>query len=417
MRIRLDDLRPRGPNSSRVRWYRAFRGYGRADELAEKLGDYVRQRRISDTVCGMRIEKRPRGEFYFFVALETEYIGVLPPEIDDELSACPLLRHHIEGDYELEEIRSMVGSELRLAALGQCINYRKLQQEVSEDPFRIVDSATEEWDNRAERLLWYLSAIGAGRWDKYRTVSFALGSSGPGEAARISRSLRLLGHMEVSHDGARWSVTPPAAIQVPSHDGTTLTYRTGARKMSTPGNRTSQVRAPDRVSADDESEYLYHPALGVTEALPTVQEYARLLPKVEGVSPTGHQFNSYDGKRFVDTQFQGEPGFYEVVARSERKAALYFDGQSWARGDWYGLRYLYQYGRGLILPARYDAASWILAIPLHQRPPELFERALVLSSGLVPDRVDNWYVYSNVDPIVASNVCQQLCMPLDTASL
>jgi len=53
-----------------------------------------------------------------------------------------------------------------------------------------------------------------------------------------------------------------------------------------------------------------------------------------------------------------------------------------------------------------------MAIPLDQRPPEAYERALVLSSGLVPRRDDAWWLYENVAPTVATRWAEKLEAPL-----
>src|SRR5690606_17298730 len=116
---------------------------------------------------------------------------------------------------------------------------------------------------------------------------------------------------------------------------------------------------------------------------PDVRAYIRSLSQVGGMS---HHISlkRFDGSGFVPTTFDQQPGMYEASSPSGRTMTLYFDGDAWRRGDWYGLRYLTLFEAGLLMPARYHAATWQLAIPADQRPPELFERPLVLSSGLLP---------------------------------
>lgn len=400
----------------KVRWYRGYSGRGKADNLVEQLSRYLHQQRLTDTVCGLRIERRPKREFYFFLAFETDHFGCLPDSIDEALKACPLLQFEV-GTFELQQIQGMVSGELKIKALGQCLTYRRMKQEVADDPLR-VDLSRDTGDaltpapvtgERAEQLLWYLSALGSGPWSTFRAACRALGMGE--QVRRLARNLRLLGHLELSANGDRWSVTPPHCVRARGPDGAALRFWTGARSATTPGVRELQPFGPARLRVVEAVRgELEHPAEKLGAVLPTLDEYRAGLEVVGGVSALG-EVAKFDGLAFRPVSFSGEAGLYEVTQGGRTMTLLYSDGR-WLRGDWYGLRYLTLHTEGLLTPGHYDAASWTLVLPADQRPPELFERALVLASGLLPSRRGAWLLYPNISLEVARAVATRLSIDL-----
>lgn len=412
-RIRYSELRSEVRSAlPRVRWYRAYRGHGSATDVVDRLAAYIRQRRIADTVCAVRVEKRPKREFYFFLALDTEHFGELPLEVEEHLAECPLLRLSFPDPYDLEEIKSMVSGEVQLRAIGHCISYRQLKLDAADDPFRSPEARTAREDN-SEALLWYLSSLGAGSWATFQGVVNALGFAETGSATRAARSLRLLGHIETDNRAERWSVTPPAVVATGTPGGTRISYRTGARRDGINGFRTPQAWGPDRLEATCDEVDLDNPASAVVAALPDLSGFAASLPQLGGVSVL-NEIRVYDGRAFVPATFDGSPGMYELEAAHGRRIAAFFDGGKWRYGDWYGLRFLSLAKAGALLPAHHEPLTWRLAMPADQRPPELFERPLVLSSGLLPVKADAWYFYDNVSPDVARGVCNRLGVNLVT---
>jgi len=412
---RVSDLRANGRSAiPRVRWYRAYRQVGNPGVLVDSLAHYFRMARVTDTVCGVRVERRARGEFYFFLAFDTEYFGELSPEVESALEDCPLLQSGFQDPLTLDDISRMASGEMQLKALGQCINYRKLLVEAVEDPFLDRDLDREAGSDKGEQLLWYLSALGSGSWSSFRSAAASLGFGEAGDAARLARGLRLLGHLETSADGERWSITPRRVLETEQPGGDVLCFRTGARSPAAEGIRTEQRWGPDRLEGQDGSPVLSAPCPRIAKALPDIPSFRESLSPVGGVS-THLPLKRFDGSEFVPIVFDDQPGMYEVPSHQGRQMTLYFDGDAWRRGDWYGIRYLSLFDAGLLMPARYDASTWKLAILADLRPPELFERPLVLSSGLLPRREGSWFIYQNIAPEVAETVCGRLCMPLETA--
>ncbi len=418
-RVRLRDLlTPTQQNAPKVRWYGGYSGRGKADQIIEGLSRYLRQHRLTDTVCGMRVERRPRGEFYFFLTFETDHFGELPPPVSEALEECPLLRSKPVGPYELADIEKMVSGELKVKALGQCLAYRRMQAEIADDPFQPAESVPTEADERHNYLLWYLSSLGSGRWATFKAACGALQLAGPGEARQAARALRLLGHIEFSADGEAWSVTAPVRVEAPTPEGLPINFLCGARTPDLTGETTSQPGGPDRLATADDRFFVavHDPAAVLSAHLPNLDAYQKNLSVVGSVSDLQHQFARHDGRAFVRTTFSGEAGLYEVTSNKSRKMTLHFDGSTWHRGDWYGLRYLTQRDAGRLLPARYNSSSWELALRLDQRPSEIYERTLVLCSGLLPRREGEWLVYSNVTPEAAERTCQRLELPLESAA-
>lgn len=405
-RLRAQE-RQAGP--ARVRWYQGYSGRGKADQLIEGISRYMQQRRLTDTVCGLRVERRARGEFYFFLTLETEDLGVLPDDVQEALADCPFLQFGAGGPYELTTIQSMVSGELRMKALGQCLTYRVLRQEQAGDPFQADlhrPDRDSEFGEVAERVLWYASSLGSGRWSAFHAASVALGA---GEQSRqIARALRLLGHLEVSDDGEQWSVAPAAVAEVEQPGGDRLHFHAGCRSPHSSGERDGQWGGPARLRVRPEltdAPLVAAPGRGLASALPSLADFRESLLTVGGVSTARHTFARFDGLSFQKGPVTGEPGLYEVTGPEGRTLTLlHSGGHVWRRGDWYGLRYLTLEAAGLLLDARYDAARWQFALPEDQRPPELYERALVLCSGLLPTRAGRWLVYHNVAPDVARHL-------------
>jgi hypothetical protein len=85
--------------------------------------------------------------------------------------------------------------------------------------------------------------------------------------------------------------------------------------------------------------------------------------------------------------------------RDQRPSAVFYDAERgvFLRGDWYGLRCLAHLREGLACPAYYDVLSARLALPMAWRPPEIYERALVLSSGRLPERRGGWLWYDDIE--------------------
>ena len=413
-RMKVSALRggPQRKSVQRVRWLSGYRGFGKPDTLIENLSNYLRQHRLTDTVYALRLEKRPRkGEFYFFLTFETEYPEQLPQDVQDCLADCSMLRSAL-GPCSEEQVTGFVGHEVKVKALGQCLTYRALRLEVSGDPFSYEAAPSQDTPlgEASEKLLWFLSAVGQGSWS---TLQSACGALGVADSAHsLARTLSLLGHLEMSSDGERWSINPTQCVEINDESGESLYFQIGARIPASEGERQPQRNGPPRLVIQEAKEIISQPAETLAPLLPNLTEYREGLAIVGGVSSVQHQISQFDGLHFRPEPFTGTAGLYEVTAKTGRRMTLLYQAGEWRRGEWYGLRYLNLHAEGLLLPAQYDNTTGRLALPADQRPPLLYERALVLSSGLLPQWYGEWLVYNNIPLSVAQIVTEKLDLPL-----
>ena len=119
---------------------------------------------------------------------------------------------------------------------------------------------------------------------------------------------------------------------------------------------------------------------------------------------------------FVPCVFQGKSGMYRLIQRDGNDQAyqtLFYHQNSdrWVQGDWYGLHFLALQQVDVTCRAVYHPSSHHLAIPVSQRWPELYERALVLGSGQLPEVKNDWLFFENI----SRDVAQQLSTKLTVA--
>jgi hypothetical protein len=128
----------------------------------------------------------------------------------------------------------------------------------------------------------------------------------------------------------------------------------------------------------------------------------------------------YDVEMFVDGSFipgtfQGESGMYRLLLREANdrvnQTLFYHQGSNkWVQGDWYGLCFLALRQAGGTCRAVYHSATQRLALPTSQRWPEIYERALVLSSGQLPEENNNWLFFDNISRDLALQLTAKLAV-------
>ena len=93
-------------------------------------------------------------------------------------------------------------------------------------------------------------------------------------------------------------------------------------------------------------------------------------------------------------------------------------GRQFLRGEWYGLRFLALRQSGKYLKAMWrDQDGGLLAVPYRQRWPLLYERALVLATGLLPrlHPEHGLLYYQGVPQSLAQAVAEHLDVRVETA--
>lgn len=313
------------------------------------------------------------------------------------------------------------------------------------DVWRPPPTSSPEANAAHERLLYWISARGEGTWAQFRDAARTLGvtKGAQGEDRRMARAamrrLILLGHVDQSDDGLRWSASPAAFVRLADDPDTV--YLAGRRVPSSlsgfAARKTEQIHDAGPPRLDTDADILENAdimdALGITDAGIASQRLADALPDVnvwkDTLKTVGIITASFDiVERWEDGEFRpcdtlyardgghiGESGMYRFGRSNDPSGwtqTAFFDepSQRFLSGDWYGLRFLAIQAGGNAPQAIYDAESGALLIPESQRWPLLYERALTLASGLLPDRADDAAAlrYPNLPRDVAETLCGKL---------
>jgi hypothetical protein len=315
-----------------------------------------------------------------------------------------------------------------------------------------------------DRLLTWLSAAGEGRWESFLRVAKALGAvSDLPSARRLYRRLILLGHLDSSRDGRAWSVAPPVLVQAAARPAEAFWCgsRTSALARALPGSFQSDQPAP-QPDGFGPSRWCYrHPNAGTDVGLalcteppawqapawggPVAERLAALLPHIDEWSKTlrsddvltapdvAEQWHLASGSFQPQQAFRVEPsgrcsgptGLYRLTYGEDSgsfQLTVFFDAaaetkRQLLRGEWYGLRFLALRRGGKYLKAMWrEEGGGLLAVPYRQRWPLLYERALVLATGLLPRRQpENGLLYYQGIPLaLATAVAEPLGVQVET---
>lgn len=435
------------------RWYKGYKYTGNPKELVEQISKKVQEYNLSPYVPILRLERgaKSRKPFYFFLAIESKELGEIPSEVSDSnLLKLPLLKIPAAPGspcFRYEQIKSMVGVAHDIHDYTNPIPYQTSQKFTNDNPFDWIGSPfinkpssnVDELSQRYEQLLYWLSALGSGTWESFKKACDALGLEEP---KRILRRFRLLGHIESSLDGSRWSTAPTTFVEVKSESGSQEFILCGQRskhlleklQQYTTVKLTNQLRgdAPPYVHLQldsvEELDYTLEQVrnqIGITitnvgnaslklaTLLPDLTTWKQGLRRLQGIVPSLYEWKRFDGNDFVECCSCDVTGMYQMFAREETarpRYTLFYNQESdyWLQGDWYGLRFLALQHNGQECIVRYDIATERLAIPICQRWPEIYERALVLPSGQLPTYQDSWLLYEKVGLEVVRQLTDKL---------
>lgn len=420
-------------------WYRALRCRGNPQVIVDQISRRVQELGLRTHVPRVRHEKwwgKPNQEIHVFVAHSADANGTVDdPEVArllDELKQYSWHRQSL-GEVQRNDITRMSGHDIQVSEFARKLTYRPLAVPDLADPFD--DDEADDGESldlvaetaRYDHLLLWMSAWGEGSFATLDAARAALGIAAP--ARQVLRALRLLGHCEMSPDGTRWSIAPTVLVETERGAGAANYVLCGSRDqrlldtlhaafateeaLQPEGNGPCRVRllgagraslaAVQACPADDV-------ALALAAALPGIDDWLLLLDAVPLVA-TGLEFRRYKGGDWRPLRFEGDAGFYQVTnpSRPQRQQHFYYRADAgWRRGEWYGLRYLAQLRECDASPCMYDSDGHRLAVPVVWRWPELFERALVLTSGFLPERDGDWLVYDSVEPELLETLTPKL---------
>ena len=164
-------------------------------------------------------------------------------------------------------------------------------------------------------------------------------------------------------------------------------------------------------------------SIHLAQLLPDLEGWKDLLPVIDRLSTTSYNIELWNGRQFAQCdrfyerhgKYFGESGMYRLTKKEDNnpyRIVLYFDepNQRWLRGDWYGLRFLAYNSAGWHFEVKYDSSANELIIPNEEHWPLLYERALVLASGMLPARDKNfrWRKYTNVSNELVQLLAEKL---------
>ncbi len=432
------------------RWYTGFTYTGNSKKLVEQISEQVQRHNLSKFVPLMRVQKgAKRGMFYFFLAIESPQRGEIPTEVQSILLKLSFFTYPIKGNpsFAYEQIKRFVGVAHEVCDYTNPIPYEPAQKGIYDNPFDLIafpqnsrsSPDIEALSQRYEQLLYWLSALGSGTWESFKKACDALELEEP---KRILRRFRLLGHIESSLDGLRWSTAPTALVEVRSESDSQEFILCGQRSkhLFEKLQQYATVKVSNQLMGDappdvhlqlDSLEKLDYTveqvrnqfgitiinagnaSLKLATVLPNLTTWKQGLRRLQGIVPSLYEWKCFDGNDFVECSFCGITGMYQMFPTEESarpRLTLFYDSETntWRQGDWYGLRFLALQHSGFECIARYDRASWRLAIPVSQRWPEIYERALVLASGQLPTYQNSWLVYENVPMEVISLLTDKL---------
>ena len=289
----------------------------------------------------------------------------------------------------------------------------------------------EDLSYRNEKLLYWLSVLGCGTRESFNKACEALKLEEP---TSILRKLKLLGHLEVSENGKRWSAAPTAIVKISSDSDFPEFMLCGQRsicllrqlkeytdvtsvhqsKGDAPPCIRIKISAPSLITSKVPLCYVGEVSLKIAEILPDIATWKQSLSTLQGIVPSFYEWERFDVYKdcFEPCSFPSETGMYKLHQESNNhfSRTLFYDRENdlWRQGDWYGLRFLHLSHTSIVRQALYSISKQRLAIPVSQRWPEIYERALVLASGQLPTYQDSWLLYENVPMEVISLLTDKL---------
>ena len=435
------------------RQYVAVRTVGNPTQIFDRVRQVVQDMGMTQTIPAVKFERRARGEFYVFLAVEGIGAIGLPDDV------VTVLEHaNLRGRYfwpiAPTEVGPMTGrTELETHSLN-ALPYIPLWFSDAGDPFdfseisfRTENTSDASLGERFDQLLHWLSANAEGTWQTFARVCDILQLAGDvKEAKSIFRRLILLGYIESSDNGQRWSVCPTALVQCAVDSS--VCFLAGQRTPKLIGHLKeywevetlpqSGYRGPSCVKGHGvfpsnisfngfHIEHTEVVSTRLAQLLPDLGGWKDILPVIDRLSTTSYNIELWNGKQFSQCdkfyerhgKYFGESGMYRLTKKEENnpyRIILYFDepNQRWLRGDWYGLRFLAYNSAGRQFEVKYDSSANEVLIPVEEHWPLLYERALVLASGMLPARDKNfrWLKYTNISNELVQLLAEKLSITI-----
>jgi hypothetical protein len=435
---------------------RHFGGKHQRQELCARIKSEVEDENLSHLLPLVKYEPSRGLEFYLGLAFDAS-----DWEAEDEArrilvalginaagnpqQSFTIAAHQVQtllrGSLEFESFTVPIRYE-RVAAPEMPSTAELLAHDDSDDGE--IDSLEAE---KYARLLYWCSAIGAGGLDRVKEACALLGIETEwGGAWSVLRRLALLGHLEIgSGSSVRWSMLPPLLVTpaIDAGERFLIGQRSPALRNCLVADGSLyeryQVAAPARwVILRGGANPKCFPISGPRDAgclaqrfgalLPDRDEWLRQLPSWEECDFARYAVDLYDSgaDAFYPVQFRLnaiQGGLYrftlEIACRVMTMLALYdCDAGRWVAGDYYGLRFLARSAIGACR-VHHNEDTATLVVPVADRWPMPYERALVLASGRLPRRIQTdggeaVLVYKGIPRWLAVKLCDLLGLEMES---
>ncbi len=383
--------------------YLAIRCQGAGIETTlQKLRRFIRQLRLADLVPAVMYERgaqsQRRREYYIVLEVHSELFNK-PPRLEQFFREVqigePLWDQWLQESDLGEWLREPESTQF----FRQIVRSNAVRKPAQpDDPFGRLDQepAPVESAEAFNKLLYWLSARGSGTWQAFCDACEALKIAA--KPRRVFRRLRLLGHAEYLDHGKRWQVCPPRVAR--SADGSysyLIGQRTPSMLQTLPHQPVPQSNAPDLIKlspeyAADSLSDLDVVSLRLAERLPRWRDLPQRWQKVN-LPHLRYRIERWDGSDFrIHVERPDRIGMYRYTDQLEQH--VFYDGSALRRGDWYGMQYLAEAHLGKFPQCRYSKAHHACWLSAHL--PDLYERALVLASGRLPEPKGDGWLFTNV---------------------
>ena len=420
--------------------------------IFDRIRQAVQTENLTRTIPAVKFEKGAKGEFYYFFALESQQLDFLDV-VQTIFAQWGVPGTIIRELLEPEAIKSMASGELETHSFN-ALAYKSLWSNDTGDPFDLSETSFKRKDTgntffeeRCNQLLHWLSANAEGAWQTFVKVCNVLKLADDVKDARsIFRRLILLGYIESSENGQKWSICPTTLAQCATDQDVyiltgqqtpmlveQLMEHYEVELLPQPNYQGPSCVRVNGVFTDHVSLNGFNivhagtVSVKLAQLLPDLEGWKDILPAIDRLSTTSYGIEIWNGRQFTqdDTFYErhgkyfGESGMYRLTKKEENnpyQIVLYFDqpNQRWLRGDWYGLRFLAHNAAGRNFEVKYDSSTNEILIPVEEHWPLLYERALVLASGMLPLRDNNfrWLKYTNISNELAQLLAEELSITI-----
>jgi hypothetical protein len=289
-------------------------------------------------------------------------------------------------------------------------------------------------------LLEALSYLGGGDISQV-TRLVEQSDDAPWATAEAARALSALGHIDISYSTpdlrlAEWAVAPATLVVPPDGDAFLAGWRSeelltalgscavrlgGAVRWDQQNGGPTRVRVTGldgdalirlveavRSSTGRDVELARDPARRIAELLPSLDELRGALPLTSPPDGRNVERRDADTARWRSDGSATKPGLYRT--RRLPRRAWHFDGNDWRAVEPRSGRWLA--GRDAMAMLAWSEEHQQLACHVGAPLPGLYERAVVLCTGLVPQTLDGRFIiYAGVNKAVATHVAASLAIP------